>query len=434
MRNRPLQPGPSSNGPSSNGSPSSGSSSDETSGRPSRSSGGGATGIGGTGRAEPALLKRVNARHVLDALLEFGPCTRTALRNHTGISAPTMSKLMDHLAGTGLVEAASEPLLTAGRPSKVFRLACDTARILGVVIDIDSTKVFSCGLDGCVADEAVRVIDTPRTYGELLSEIARVARDLGEEHPALCLGAGVSVPGLFNAREGRVMLSPNLRFLNGAQLAADLEQRLEVATIAFQEERALCLAEQIFGAARELEDFAMIDISAGLGMGVVSGGRFVGGRDGYGGELGHITVDPRGERCGCGNRGCLETVATDRVFARIVEGKAGRPVSVDEAIDLVRRGEIRAGRELARMTDFLARGLGIVINLFNPAGVFVHGRLFDAREGLFDDLISAVESHALRPSLAASRIIRARGSKKQGAAATIISHLFRSAGPSIRGS
>jgi predicted NBD/HSP70 family sugar kinase len=385
-------------------------------------------------RVEPALLRRVNARNVLDALLELGPCTRTALRDHTGISAPTTSKLIDHLIGRGLVEEEPEPLLTTGRPSKVFRLARTTARVLGVVIDIGETKVFSCGLDGGIDDALVRAFPTPSNYGRLLSGVTREAGRLASENSAPCLGLGVSVPGLFNAREGRVMLSPNLRFLDGACLGADLEERLRLETILFQEEHALCLAEQVFGAARGLDDFAMIDISSGLGMGVVSGGRFVGGRDGYGGELGHITVDPRGELCGCGNRGCLETVATDRVFARVIGEKTGCPLSVDEAIVRVRSGEVRAGRELARMIGFLARGLGVVINLFNPAGVFVHGRFFDAREGLFEELVKAVGEHALKPSLAACPIVRSRGSKKQGAAAAVISNLFRIAGPSIQAS
>ena len=236
-------------------------------------------------------------------LLQLGPCTRTVLRDHTGISAPTMSKLMDHLMKSGLVEAAPEPVLTAGRPGKVFRLAVTSARILGAVVDIDATRVFTCGLDGRIAEEGVRVFSTPRTYGTLLSRIEREAGTLGKTHPAPCLGLGVSAPGLINAREGRIMLSPNIRYLDGTRLGRDLENRLALETVLFQEERALCLAERFFGAARGLDDFAMIDISAGLGMGVVSNGAFVTGRDGYGGELGHITVDPRGEPCGCGNRG-----------------------------------------------------------------------------------------------------------------------------------
>ena len=413
-------------------------------------------------RVEPALLRRVNARHVLDALLELGPCTRTALREHTGISAPTMSKLIDHLQKKGLVEEAAESLLTAGRPSKVFGLACTTAHVVGVVIDIDEIRTFACGLDGRIDDGAVRVFRTPRTYGKLLSRVTDEVESLAQNHPAPCLGMGVSVPGLLDAREGRIMLSPNLRFLDDTRLAADLAQRLDFDTIVVQEERALCLAEQVFGAARGLDDFAMIDISAGLGMGVVSGGRFVGGRDGFGGELGHITVDPRGILCGCGNRGCLETVATDRVFARLVEKKAGRSqsvdgasesvdgasesvdgasmkvdgasMSVDEAIELVRSGKIRCRRELIRMIGFLAQGLGVVINLFNPAGVFVYGRLFDAQEGLFDELVATVGKHALKPSLEACSIVRSRGSKKQGAAAAVIAHLFQGAGPSIQSS
>ena len=112
----------------------------------------------------------------------------------------------------------------------------------------------------------------------------------------------------------------------------------------------------------------------------------------------------------------------------------GASMSVDEAIELVRSGKIRCRRELIRMIGFLAQGLGVVINLFNPAGVFVYGRLFDAQEGLFDELVATVGKHALKPSLEACSIVRSRGSKKQGAAAAVIAHLFQGAGPSIQSS
>ncbi len=110
---------------------------------------------------------------------------------------------------------------------------------------------------------------------------------------------------------------------NGQCLGADLAERLGIECILVQEEHALCLAERCFGSARGLDDFAMLDISTGVGLGVMSRGRLLLGRSGFAGEIGHITVDIRGRRCGCGNRGCLETVACDSALAWQVSQKLG---------------------------------------------------------------------------------------------------------------
>src|SRR5205807_5237105 len=122
---------------------------------------------------------------------------------------------------------------------------------------------------------------------------------------------GVSMPGLLHRREKRTVFSPNLHQTDGRRLGEDLRNALRIETAILQESHALCLAELTYGAARGVSDFAMLDVSEGLGVGVVNGGRILEGHSGLGGELGHVTVDIHGEPCGCGNHGCLETVATD---------------------------------------------------------------------------------------------------------------------------
>ena len=98
-------------------------------------------------------------------------------------------------------------------------------------------------------------------------------------------------------------MSPNLHLLDGQRLAADLSNEIGLQCIGLQESHALCVGERRYGAARGMNDFAMLDVSTGLGLGIVSGGHLLTGNSGMAGELGHITVVPDGQRCGCGNRG-----------------------------------------------------------------------------------------------------------------------------------
>jgi predicted NBD/HSP70 family sugar kinase len=162
------------------------------------------------------------------------------------------------------------------------------------------------------------------------------------------------------------------------------------------------------------------------------GGRLLKGHSGLAGEIGHMTVVPQGGRtCGCGNTGCLETVASDSALAFRASQNLGRCVSVDEIIDLARSGTVDLAAELDDIAGYLAVGVAAVINLFNPAVVFLHSPLFDVDPALLARVAERTGRRALPPSLAECRILRARGSKRQGAVAGIIQHLMDAVVPGM---
>ena len=381
--------------------------------------------------AVPALLRRLNARRVLEALQSTGPSTRAQLTRRTRISPPTMSKLIAQLERDGLIEQEKELQATAGRPGVVFRLATERARVVGVVIDADRCTVAGAGLDGRLDPMLTRSFPTPRTFDELMARLAEHVRAVasGNEPPVRAIG--LTVPGLIDRAEGKVVFSPNQHFLDGRNPGHALARRtgFDVATV--QEEHALCLAARMFGQARGLTDFAVVDLSRGFGMGVFSQGHFVTGSRGYAGEIGHITVQRDGRQCGCGNRGCLETVATDHALAQACSERLGRPVDIGQVIDLVRGGTLAAGSMIEEALDHLAVGVAAVINIFNPECVLLHGRMFDLSEDLLDRLVRRVRTRALEPSFEACRIERTEANKPLGAVAGAIQKLYARLGPRL---
>ena len=198
-----------------------------------------------------------------------------------------------------------------------------------------------------------------------------------------------------------------------------------------REKNWLCMAEKTYGAAKGLDDFAMLDISDGLGLGVMSGGRLLVGRSGLAGEMGHMTLVPDGLPCGCGNRGCLETVATDTALAKRVSARLGHAVDIDEVLRLTASAELDPTPELTPTLEYLAIGLAAVINIFNPSTLFIYGRFLDISPTLFSQLIEFTGRRALAPSFADCQIIRARGSKRQGAVAAFIHHTTSARGPAL---
>ena len=383
-------------------------------------------------RIESTLLRRINERRLLEVIQQQGPSSRATLTRVSGLTAPTVSKAVDSLLKRGFVEELDPREPALGRPGRLVRMAADSAAVLGAVIDAQVCCVVAAGLDGTVSEEQTRRFATPASYADLLDALEQQCRVLLEGIAGRVHGIGVSVPGLVNERLQEIVFCPNLHLLDKRNPARDLEERLGVACVLVQETDALCLSERIYGDARGLHDFAMLDVTTGLGLGVMSGGQVLAGHSGMAGEVGHITIVPDGIRCGCGNRGCLETLATDSALVRMLSDKLERSLSFDEAVAVVaaRPGDFQ--HEIRNATEYLAIAIAAVINIFNPTTLFVHGTLLVGSEERFARVLERVKQRTLTASLSDCTILATRSSKRQAAIAGIMHHLTNAWAPSIR--
>jgi predicted NBD/HSP70 family sugar kinase len=388
--------------------------------------------ISSENRVESALLRRINERRLLEVIQQHGPSSRAGLTRVSGLTAPTVSKAVDSLLKRGLVEELDPIVPALGRPGRLVRMAAETAAVVGVVIDATTCSVVATGLDGRVNESRTRRFPTPATYGRLVERIARECRGLLAETTARPLGVGVSVPGLVNERTEEIVFSPNLHILDKRNPARDLEARLGVRCVLLQETDGLCLAERLYGDARGLADFAMLDVAVGLGLGVMSGGELLAGHSGMAGELGHITVAPDGIRCGCGNRGCLETLATDAALVRLVSEREGRELDVAAVEALLAERPTDFAPQVATVTEYLAIAIATVVNIFNPTALFVHGTLLAGSPERFAKVLERVRQRALTATLADCTITPTKSSKRKGAVAGIIHHLTQACAPAIR--
>lgn len=380
-------------------------------------------------KIQPSLLRQMTVRRVIELLHHRGPSSRADLTRLSGISAPTISKAVASLLDAGLLEEGPAPQGQLGRPGNVLKLASERAQVIGIALDADHCTIAPAGLDGTIRRDSMQELTTPGSYQRLLSVLADGARRLMRRRTVETLGVGISIPGLINRREGKAVFSPNLHLTDGHAPDADLSARLGVPCTMMQENQALCLGEKMLS---EVSDnFATLDASIGLGLGIVSEGRLLSGNSGLAGELGHITVQPAGRLCGCGNHGCLETVATDSALVHLVSQRLGRSVSMSEVLELFESGELHAEQELRSVCEYLAIAIAATINLFNPEAIFVYAQLFAARDGVFEEVCELTRRRALAPSLAECRILRATCSKIQGAVAVAVQQLREEVGPMV---
>lgn len=382
-----------------------------------------------TSNLRPQLLGRMTQRAVVEALKTKGPMSRADIARLTGISPTTVSSAVTQVVRTGLIEETDAEISGPGRPGKILRLASDSVQVLGVSIEPEFCRLMLGGIDGNPnADSAVQ-FPTPHTYVRLLAEIERHARNWLDRPNTRLLGLGLSLPGVIDPTGERSVFSPNLHQIDDQRPGRDLQERLGITTILIQENDALCLGER---RVHQMDDLCTIDYTGGLGVGCLVGGRLLGQHVGLPRELGHIAVVLDGQRCGCGNVGCLETVATDSAFARLVSAKVQKSLTVDEAIQVALADPAAVKAELDFVLDYLAVAVGAVTNLFSPPLIVLHGKLLDAAPPLLDQLTERAARRQLAPYRDRCRLAKSTTSKAEGAIAGILDHLFEELGPILQ--
>jgi predicted NBD/HSP70 family sugar kinase len=267
---------------------------------------------------------------------------------------------------------------TPGRPSPLVRPNPDGAVVLGFEIVVDSVAAALVGLGG-VTRELVRA-DRPRGHlsvEDMVADLATLGTDLRARADGPLIGIGVAVAGVVRRDDGLVSMAPNLGWTD-VPLGARLSRALGVAVpISVANDADLgVLAEHRRGAALGVDDVVFVSGEVGVGGGIIVGGEPLTGAAGYGGEVGHLPVNPTGSPCRCGSRGCWETeVGEGALLARSGYSRDAGRAGVEALLLDAAAGSPPAIAALEETGRWLGIGLAGLVNLLNPS-LIVLGGLF----------------------------------------------------------
>ena len=350
-------------------------------------------------------VRRANLSAIVRELHAGGPASRSELVARTGLTRSAIRGLIGELAAADLVaEERAEPAGVPGRPSPVVCLNPDGAVVLGLEVAVDSIAAAVVGLGGEVF-ERIRV-DRPAGHTSveaIAADLAGLAAGIRSRRPAdePLVGVGVAVVGVVRRSDGFVSMAPNLGWRDvplGAALAAALEV---AAPISVANDADLgALVEHRRGAAIGYQHVLFISGEYGVGGGVIVDGQPLTGAAGYGGEIGHLPINPNGSACRCGSIGCWETEIGEAALLRM----AGRPTGggrgeIDAMLEEAETGSPAALSALDHVGHWLGIGLAGLINIFNPE-LIVLGGLF----GRIHPFVGAALEHELdRRALPAPR-------------------------------
>jgi predicted NBD/HSP70 family sugar kinase len=337
-------------------------------------------------RNEPGLrsetIRRANLSSIVRALHAGGPMSRSGLVARTGLTRSAIRGLIGELVAGGLVaEGPATPLGTPGRPSPIVRPQPDGAVVLALDIEVDSLAAALIGLGGEVL-EHIR-IDRRRGHTSLVAivedlvELVDTLRTRTAGSSQQLVGIGVAVAGVVRRADGFVSRAPNLGWTDqplGDRLAYALAE--DVPMWVANEADLGALAEARRGVAVGADHVLFVTGEVGVGAGLIVDGEPFTGVAGYGGEIGHMPINPDGHECTCGSIGCWETeVGAMRILRRAGRSTRGGRAEMDALLHDAAAGAPDALAALAETAHWIGIGLAGLINILNPRLV-VFGGLF----------------------------------------------------------
>ncbi|GGK92454.1 ROK family transcriptional regulator [Mangrovihabitans endophyticus] len=325
-------------------------------------------------------------RHNLGTLLRYvhvhGATSRAELTSRLGLNRSTIGALTTELSGAGLVsEETPRETGRAGRPSLVVRPQSARVYAYAISIEVDRLRAARVGLGGRILDR--RETERPRgmPFEDAIRPLAGFVREMRKAVPddARYVGSGLAVAGMVRRADGMVRLAPTIGWVEepvGEVLGAELGD-IGMLTVGNHADVS-ALVEHSRGAAVGLDNVIYLYGDVGVGSGIIAGGRRVTGHGGYGGEVGHMVVNPQGRPCSCGSRGCWETEIGEYALLKHAgrEADSGRE-AVLNVVEAAMRGDSQAQRAVRHVGDWLGFGVGNLANIFNPEAVIFGGTLRD---------------------------------------------------------
>lgn len=344
--------------------------------------------------------------------------TRRALCEQTGLSAGRVTTLVGELVSRGLVREILTQEGGPGRPAARLMLNPELGRVVGLDIGGQHSRAVLTDLGGQVLAQLVQPTQAVPDPSVILHDLAHLVESVCQSagvSVSVLGGLGVGVRGIVDTRRGLVLGWPSAPGWwpgwIGLDVPAGLSQQLGIGPVVLDDAvRAMALCAHRFGPARNHANFLYVFLGSGIGAGVFVDGRPYFGSQGIAGELGHVPLSEDGPWCSCGNRGCLEVMASTSAVLRRVRERLAEPqlmsalreafaqdqLTLDALIDAAHAGDKLAFQVLDETGSYVGKVIALALNLLGPDLVVLGGPLAQAGNILLEAVQRQVRLHALQ--------------------------------------
>lgn len=352
------------------------------------------------------LVKQLNGAAVYRLIDQQGPISRIQIAELSQLAPASVTKISRQLLERGLIKEVDQQASTGGR--RAISIITETRPFQTVAVRLGRNDATLTLYDLSAKALSEQHYPLPERTQETLENalIAAITHflELNQRKTRELIAIAVILPGLVDPLKGIVRYMPHISVHNW-KLVDVLEGKFSVTSFVGHDIRSLALAEHYFGATRDCQDSILVRLHRGTGAGILVNGQIFLGSNGNVGEIGHIQVDPLGERCHCGNFGCLETIAANsaienRVRNLLTQGYPSRLSLDDCTISSICKAANRGDQLACEVIEYVGRHLGksiaIAINLFNPQKVVIAGEITEADKILLPALQSCINAQVLK--------------------------------------
>jgi glucokinase-like ROK family protein len=335
--------------------------------------------------------------------------TLAELSRDMDLSVPTVTKLVGDLLDDGFVVDSGKQETAGGRRPSKYGLNPDSGYFMGVDIRDFSVNMALINLNGVVVFSELDIPFSESDPHEGITLLCKIISGFLDRLPVsrdMVLNVGVNISGRVNSKTG---MSYTQYFFHEQSLSDVLQDRLGLTTTIDNDSRSMLYGEFMSGCVKDEKNVLFINISWGLGSGIITDGIMYYGKSGFSGEIGHMSVFDNEILCHCGKKGCLETQASgyyiyNQVVDKIAAGNSSilqnilnksAKITLNDIIDAALNGDLLTMEVVEEVGFTLGKSIASLINLFNPELVIIGGSVARAGDCLLFPIKSAVRKHSL---------------------------------------
>lgn len=321
------------------------------------------------------------------------PISRIELANRTGLSKMSLTNIINEFSELGYIKEAGIDLTSTGKKKPIL-LELQNNCVCAIGINITRSHI-----EGCVCDIKGNVILTreidfhKNLNGELLiKHLTDIISDLITSSKVKITGIGISCIGPLDLKKGRLLSPTNFYGITNLDLVVPVKTKFNLPVYLRRNNDCAILAEKFYGCARGISNVIFLGISGGVGASAIINDKLIVGANGLSCEIGHTTIDINGEKCKCGNRGCLELYAnTDRVINAVKDQFDKEKISFKDVIELAKAGNKKCNEELENLTKYVSIAITNLVKVYDPRLVVLGNTI----TGAGSDVLRAIKKDVM---------------------------------------
>ncbi|MCK5811284.1 MAG: ROK family protein [Clostridiales bacterium] len=308
----------------------------------------------------PDQLRKHNTLKVLRYLYEVKNSTKSEIASETGLTMVTISSIINQLFDKKLLIKNGVDSQNIGRNSIIYGFNCNKNHIIGINMGIDYISFREEDLEGNIIGRKIMQVDSDITYDKVITILYTYISAKKQ-----AIGVGITIPGVSNPTTKKIEFIPNLNSIKNKYLESDLEKKCQLPIIV---EKDVYAGTLLYKENDSNQSLALVSIKGGIGCGMLTDGKILKGHNQMAGEIGHISINPAGPLCSCGQKGCVEQYISDYALCEKLE------MGMNNIIDSSNKGDLKCLVVLKEACLSLFILMGYIQKFYSPEDVIINSQ------------------------------------------------------------